>query len=186
MLVKFTQAHHYRGERTEHPVHPAVPRRRYMPGDIADIPVEYFEDKLEPYPFAHVHNPAAAAEGAAAALMEDMSIEQLRTLVDKHELEDKIEASGPSGRATKADLVVVLNRYYKAHGRTVADKEALPDDAALARMRVDDLVMLCESRKIEVTGTGHDGKVLKADLVEALSEQREREGGEEQDEEKDE
>ncbi len=173
MLVKFTQAHHYRGDRTEHPVHPAVPRRTYMPGDIADIPVDYFEQHLEPYPFAHVHNPAAAAEGAAAALMEDMTIEQLRTLVDKYDLEDKIEASGPSGRATKPDLMAVLDKHYRTHGRTAADKEALPDDAALARMRVDALVMLCESRKIEVTGTGHDGKVLKADLVEALSELRE-------------
>ena len=182
MLVKFTQAHHYRGVRTEHPAHPAIPRKTYLPGEIADIPVEYFEKHLEPYPFAHVHNPAAAAEGAAAALMEDMTVEQLRTLVDKYDLEDKIEASGPSGRATKPDLMVVLDRHYREYGRTAADKDDLPDDAALARMRVDELVTLCESRKIEVAGTGHDGKILKADLVEALSEQREREGGEEKDE----
>ena len=184
MLVKFAQAHHYRGPRTEHPVHPATPRKTYLPGHIVDLPVEYFERHLEAYKFAHVHDPAAAAEGAAAAVLEDMSVEALRTLVDKYDLEDKIEASGPSGRATKADLIVVLNKHYRAHSRTAADQDDLPDDATLARMRTDELVMLCESRKITVEGTGHNDKVLKADLVDALSEQREREGGgEEKDEE---
>ncbi|KKL53689.1 hypothetical protein LCGC14_2272910, partial [marine sediment metagenome] len=65
-----------------------------------------------------------------------------------------------------------------AVGRSAADKDPIEDDAVLARMRVDDLVLLCESRAVKVTGSGRDGKVLKADLVEALSEQREREATE--------
>ncbi len=178
MIVKFTQAHRYRGPRTDHPTYPAQPRRVYMPGDIVDIPADYFEKRLEPYPFAHVHNAAAAAEGAAAALMDDMEVEVLRTLIDKYDLEDKVEGSGPGGRAMKEDLVLVLERHYKAVGRSAADKDPIPDDANLARLRVDDLVLLCESRGIEATGSGNAGKVLKADLVEALSEQREREATE--------
>ncbi len=188
MIVKFTQAHHYRGPRTDHPAHPAVPRTHYMPGDIVDVPADYFEKNLEPYPFAHVHNAAAAAEGAAAALMEDMEIEALRKLIDKYDLENQVEGSGQGGRAMKEDLVVVLEKHYKAVGRSAADKDPIPEDAKLVRMRTDDLVLLCESRAVEATGTGKDGKVLKTDLVEALSEQREREAdeqahkGEEEDE----
>ncbi len=178
MLVKFTQAHHYRGLATKHAVYPAVPRRTYLPGTIVDIPVDYFEKHLEPYPFAQVHNAAAAAESAAAALMEDMTIEQLRVLVEKNRLESSVKRTGLSGRAGKEDLVAVLEAHYKQHGRSIADKEAIPDDAALARLRAAELEALCETRGVEATATGHDGKVLKADMIEALSEQREREAGE--------
>ena len=178
MLVKFLNAHHYRGDRTDHPAHPAVPRHHYYPGDIADVPVKYFERHLEPYGFAAIHNAVAAAEGAAVALMEDMTLEDLRKLVDKHNLEDEVEGSGPNGRAMREDLVLVLDKHYKSVGRTVADKEPIPDDDALARLRVDDLVALCESRGIEPVGTGKGDKVLKVDLFEVLSEQREREAGE--------
>ncbi len=182
MIVKFLNAHQYRGPRTDHPAHPAVPRQRYLPGDLVDLPAEYFERYLEPYPFAVVHNAAAAADGAAAAVLEDMTIERLRELVEKYELEDEVEGSGENGRFLKQDLIVVLNKHYKSVGRSAADEDRIPDEAELARMRLDELTTLCEARGIEVTGTGHDGKVLKRDMVEALSEQREREGQEPEEE----
>ncbi len=178
MIVKFLNAHQYRGERTDHPVHPAIPRHRYLPGDLVDVPADYFERFLEPYPFAVVHNAAAAAEGAAAAVLDEMPIEQLRQLVEKFELGEEVVGTGESGRALKGDLVAVLNKHFKSVGRTVADEDRIPDDATLARMRVDELTTLCEARGIEVTGTGHDGKVLKRDMVEVLSEQRESEDDE--------
>jgi pyruvate/2-oxoglutarate dehydrogenase complex dihydrolipoamide acyltransferase (E2) component len=173
VIVKFLNAHQYRGLRTDHPVHPARPRHNYQVGDLADIPADYYERHLAPYPFAQVYNAVAAAEGAAAALMEDMPIEQLRELIEKHGLDDKIEGSGPDGRALREDLVVVLDAHYKSTGRTKADEADIPEDDALARLRVDDLVALCETHKVEVDGTGHGGKVLKADMIEALSERRE-------------
>lgn len=172
MIVKFLNAHMYRGPRTDHPEHPASPRKTYYPGDIADIPVEYFERHLEPYKFAQVHNAVAAAEGAAAAIMDDMDVKQLRDLVEKHDLGDKVEASGPGGRALREDFVAVLDAHYKSTGRTAADEGGIPEDDELARMRVDDLVALCETHGVEVVGTGRDSKVLKRDLIEALAERR--------------
>jgi hypothetical protein len=38
------------------------------------------------------------------------------------------------------------------------------------RANVEDLIALTESRGIEVTGTGNEGKVIKADLIRALAE----------------
>ncbi len=173
MIVKFLNAHQYRGPRTDHPVHPAQPRHIYQVGNLADIPADYYERHLAPYKFAQVHNAVAVAEGAAAAIMDDMETEDLRTLIEKHGLGDKVEGSGPGGRALREDLVVVLDAHYKSSSRTAADEADIPEDADLARLRVDDLVELCEMHKIEVRGTGHDGKVLKADMVEALVERRE-------------
>ena len=175
MIIKFLNAHSYRGPRTDHPKYPAIPRRRFVPGDIADVPVEYFEKCLEPYRFAQVHNAVAVAAGAAAALMEDMSVEQLRSLIEKHDLEDKVEGSGEGGRALKEDLIATLSTHFTEEGSTAADEGAIPDDAKLARMRVDDLVALSETRKIKIQGTGRDGKVLKTDLISALAERRQRE-----------
>ena len=175
MIVRFLNAHQYRGKRTDHPAHPASPRKTYYPGDIVDLPAEYFERHLESYKFAVIHNAAAAAAGAAVALMEDMTIEQLRKLVEKHHLEDEIEGSGQDGRALREDLVRTLDKHYKSVGRSVSDENDIPDDAALARLRVDELVTLCEAWNMDVHGTGRENKVLKVDLVEALSERRERE-----------
>ncbi len=36
-----------------------------------------------------------------------------------------------------------------------------------------ELVAMCETHKVAVKGTGHDGKVLKADMVNVLAERRE-------------
>ena len=173
MIIKVLNAPQYRGPRTDHPVHRARTRRIYQVGDLADIPADYYERHLAPYKFAQVHNAVAAAEGAAAAVMEDMETSDLRTLIEKHGLDDKVEGSGPGGRALREDLVIVLDAHYKSAGRTKADEADIPEDDALARLRVDDLVALCETHKVEVDGTGHGGKVLKADMVEALSERRE-------------
>ncbi len=181
MLIRFLNAHQYRGPQTDHAVHPAIPRKIYHPGDIVDLPSEYFERHLEPYPFAVIHNPAAASEGAAAALMEDMPIEQLRKLIEKHDLEKEIEGSGEGGRALREDLVRTLDKHYKSVGRDASDENDIPDDAALARMRVEELQTLCETRSMEVHGTGRDNKVLKVDLLEALSERREQEATKDED-----
>ncbi len=181
MIVKFLNAHQYRGKKTDHATLPAVPRRTYYPGDIVDLPVEYFERHLEPYPFAIVFNAAAAAESAAAALLQDMTIEQLRELVERNNLE--IEGSGEAGRATKEDLVAVLEKHYTTEGRTAADDASeIPDDDALARLRLAELEALVEIHDLEVEGTGRGGKVLKSDLVEALIDKRDAEPEEDKEE----
>lgn len=172
MIIKFLNAHSYRGPRTDHPQHPASPRKVYQVGDIVDVPVDYFERHLEPYRFAQVHNAVAAAQGAAAAIMDEMPIEQLRALIDKHNLDDQIEGSGPGGRAMREDLVAVLDTHFKTVGRSVADQDDIPEDDALARLRVAELVALCEEHKVEVNGSGRGGTVLKRDMIEALSERR--------------
>lgn len=42
------------------------------------------------------------------------------------------------------------------------------DDKGYAGMKPDELQALADERKLEVTGTGKDGNVLKGDLVAAL------------------
>ncbi len=184
MLIQFDQAHNYRGPMNvtkKDSRHAPVARKTYYPGDIVDVPARYFEQRLEHEKFAHVYNASAAAEGAASALMDDMPIEQVRALCEKHELE--VVGTGEAGRATKDDMAKALETHYRDVGAELADDQEIPDDRTLGRMRFTELEEMAEQAGVgDVEGSGRDDKVLKADLIEALIEARDAEDEEEDEE----
>lgn len=66
-----------------------------------------------------------------------------------------------AGTRVPADLIDV---YLQATGQKPADDEATDYQS----MNVDELQALADERELEITGTGKDGNVVKADLVNAL------------------
>jgi pyruvate/2-oxoglutarate dehydrogenase complex dihydrolipoamide acyltransferase (E2) component len=185
MLIQFAQAHTYRGptNATKTGRHAPIARKKYYAGDIVDVPARYFERHLESEGFAHVYNVAAVAESTSAALMADMSIEQVRELVAKHDLE--VTGTGPEGRATKDDMARALEAHYRAEGATLADEQAaqIPDDDALEDLRLAELEKLAELAGLtDVEATGRGGRILRADYIAALSAKRDDEEEDEDEE----
>lgn len=66
-----------------------------------------------------------------------------------------------AGEMVPPDLV---DAYAEATGESVAASS----DTDYSAMGVEELQTLADERKLEVTGTGKDGNVLKSDLVAAL------------------
>ncbi len=111
MLVKFSRAHWYQGERTKDEDHNgryAIRKGRIDVGAVKDIPTAYFDKYLDPHGFAAPHNVEMTEAKELIAGLKTATVQQLRDLADEHELE--VEGTGSGGRLTKKDLITVLSK----------------------------------------------------------------------------
>lgn len=120
MLVKLKRAHWYQGETTKGP-HGARRATRYVPGDVLEMPTEYFEAQIEPYEGGELYNAVVEDARELKTGLKKLNRQELRDLADKHEIE--VEGTGSGGLATKGDLIKAL-----AEAGVGADDEPADDE----------------------------------------------------------
>lgn len=169
MLVKLNQAHRFAGETTDHPRFPARSRGRYQPGDVLEMPAEYYERYLEPYGFAEPYNLHVASKDATGALLNNLPVEQLRELAKTAGILDDIAGSGPNGRVMAVDLVGALSDYGQRKAQAAGDGAADREEE-LNELSMKELTAAATEAGIydAIDGSGRRGKPVKKDLVDAL------------------